>query len=127
MKCNIILYVGDQERSTLFYKKLLAVEPILNVPGMTEFELSEQCVLGLMPEKGIKRLLGATIPDPETTNGASRAEIYFKVADPEVFLKRANEIGSKTLSPLSPRDWGDEAGYVMDPDGHVIAFARKLV
>lgn len=51
MKCNFILYVRDQEASTGFYIAVLAMEPILNVPGMTEFELSSDCVLGLMPER----------------------------------------------------------------------------
>ena len=30
------------------------------------------------------------------------------------------------LSPLAPRDWGDEAAYFADPDGVVIAVARSI-
>jgi catechol 2,3-dioxygenase-like lactoylglutathione lyase family enzyme len=90
MIVHTILYVADQERSTSFYQALLSQEPVLNVPGMTEFQLSEQHVLGLMPERGIKRLLGDKISDPASAQGVPRAE---------------------------------RAGYVSDPDGHVLAFS----
>lgn len=39
---QFILFVADQTRSTEFYRKLLDKEPVLEVPGMTEFELSPQ-------------------------------------------------------------------------------------
>jgi len=92
---------------------------------MTEFHLSEMCVLGLMPEKGIKRLLGAAIEDPEKTNGIARAEVYLTVESPQIFMERALAAGGRLLSPLEPRNWGDTAGYVADPDGHVVVFASK--
>lgn len=124
--CYFILYVRDQEASTRFYRQVLALEPSLNVPGMTEFKLGESCVLGLMPEKGIKRLLGDKIQDPEASNGVSRAEVYLQVSEPRDFMQRARTAGAKVLSRVEPRGWGHEAGYVMDPDGHVVAFARPL-
>ena len=49
------LYVEDQKRSREFYQELLMSEPVLDVPGMTEFRLSDAHILGLMPEKGIKK------------------------------------------------------------------------
>ena len=126
MICHFIVYVRDQEASTKFYRQVLALEPTLNVPGMTEFKLGEGCILGLMPEKGIKRLLGDTIQDPEKSNGISRAEIYLQVPEPRDFMQRARSAGAKVLSRVEPRGWGHEAGYVLDPDGHVVAFARPL-
>lgn len=70
MKTHFILYVSDQAAATRFYSRILDSEPILNVPGMTEFELSPQSVLGLMPVSGIKRLLGDELPDPANVIGA---------------------------------------------------------
>lgn len=125
MRCNFIVYVRDQEASANFYRFVLGQEPSLHVPGMTEFQVRDGCVIGLMPEKGIKRLLGDSIEDPETNQGASRAEIYLTVQHPELFLARALKSGARLLSPLSLRDWGDEAGYVLDLDGTVLAFARS--
>jgi len=38
---EFILDVSNQKKSAFFYEKLLQQKPILNVPGMTEFLLSE--------------------------------------------------------------------------------------
>lgn len=125
MRCNFIFYVRDQQASTDFYKAVLDLEPSLDVPGMTEFKICSETILGLMPERGIKRLLGSTIKDPETTNGVARAEIYLTVSKPEVYINRAIAAGGRLLSAVELRNWGDRAGYVSDLDGHVVAFAVK--
>lgn len=122
MIINFILYVGDQAKSRDFYALALGMAPRLDVPGMTEFELGPGCVLGLMPEKGIKRLLPG-LPDPEADRAGVRAELYLTVPDPEACHVRALAAGARELSPLGPRDWGDKAAYSLDPDGHVLAFA----
>ena len=120
-----ILYVKDQNASSAFYEQALGRGPVLHVPGMTEFELGPGFKLGLMPARGIKRLLGPALPDPEAAQGLPRAELYLYVRDPEAHYAMALRAGARPLSPPSPRDWGDEAGYVLDPDGHVLAFARN--
>ena len=120
---RFILYVRDQERARAFYEAALAVAPRLHVPGMTEFALPGGAVLGLMPEAGIRRLL-PSLPDPTLARGGPRAETYLVVASPSACLERALEAGATELSPVRPRDWGDDVGYCLDPDGHVLAFAR---
>lgn len=122
---HFILFVRDQAASARFYRAVLGVAPRLDVPGMTEFELGV-AVLGLMPEAGIRRLLGAALPDPSTANGAPRAELYLVVDDPGTVHRRALAAGAREVSALAPRDWGHEAAYSLDPDGHVLAFARSL-
>lgn len=123
MIVHTILYVANQKQSTDFYRVLLDKKPTLNVPGMTEFKLSEGHVLGLMAEQGIKRLLGEAFPDPSRGSGIPRVELYIRVSNPESYFARAIKLSAKVLSPIIERDWGDRAGYVMDPDGHVLAFA----
>lgn len=125
MKAHFILYVSDQKASAGFYERVLAIRPQLDVPGMTEFRLNDACVLGLMPVAGIKRLLGDRLPDPADAAGIPRAEVYLLVADPAAYQRRALENGARELSPLLPRDWGHEAAYCLDRDGHVLAFARE--
>lgn len=125
MKAHLILYVSDQKLSAVFYARVLALKPRLDVPGMTEFELGEGAVLGLMPAAGIKRLLGAVLPDPALGAGIPRAELYLITEDPGGCHRRALVAGAKELSPLARRDWGHEAAYSLDPDGHVLAFARE--
>lgn len=124
MRAHFILYVADQRRSAAFYTAVLALAPTLDVPGMTEFALGPGTVLGLMPEAGIVRLLGSAIRDPAAGAGVPRAELYLRVEAPEAYLARALAAGARELSPLLPRDWGDVACYLADPDEHVIAFAR---
>lgn len=115
---QVILYVADQSASRDFYQALLRAEPVLDVPGMTEFNLGT-FKLGLMPEAGIKRLLPG-LAEP----AGPRCELYLLVDDPERWHARALTLGARELAVVASRDWGHRAGYVADPDGHVLAFAR---
>lgn len=124
MSAHFILYVADQKVSARFYERALGIEPRLDVPGMTEFDLGAGAVLGLMPSAGIKRLLGPKLPDPADADGVPRAELYLLVDDPAAGHRRALEAGAAELSPLAPRGWGHDAAYSLDPDGHVLAFAK---
>ena len=125
-KAHFILYVEDQARSTAFYSHVLGCDPSLNVPGMTEFLLSENSTLGLMPIVGIKRILQHRLPDPAQGSGIPRAELYLLVDHPLNYHRRAIEAGALELSGLEDRDWGHRAAYSLDPDGHVLAFAEQI-
>ena len=119
-----ILYVADQKRSRNFYSHVLQVRPVLDVPGMTEFILPGGGTIGLMPERGIVALLGEKIPDPATASGIPRSELYLRVESPEEFHHRVLESGGREIEPVKLRDWGDRVAYSLDPDGHVLAFAK---
>lgn len=123
---EFILYVKDQEKSKAFYEEVLQIEPSLHVPGMTEFNLANHVKLGLMPEDGIARIITPSLPHPNQSNNAPRCELYLKVNDAEIYIKRALQLGAKEVSPFENRDWGDKVGYVADSDHHVIAFAEKI-
>lgn len=122
---EIILYVSDQNRSRDFYSALLAKEPSLDVPGMTEFILSDNLKLGLMPENGIAKILSDKTPHPSTGNGIPRCELYLLTDNVEEMFRLALKSGAKEISKIQPRNWGDTVGYVSDFDGHVIAFASR--
>ena len=110
----------------MFYAHVLQLVPSLDVPGMTEFVLPGGTVLGLAPEKEIERLFGSNMPSPSAARGVPRAELYLIVSDPESFHARAIASGAKEVSPLLPRYWGHLAAYSLDPDGHVLAFAKAI-
>ena len=124
MNAHFILYVADQMKSTEFYSAVLDRLPSLDVPGMTEFALADNAVLGLMPNSGVSRLLNIEVGNSTTTG--SRCEVYLVVDEPADYHKRALTAGACELSPLTRRDWGHSAAYSLDPDGHVIAFARSI-
>lgn len=126
IKAHFIFYVKDQTNSTAFYEHVLNHKPSLNVPGMTEFTLSGDCTFGLMPEKGIQRLLGESLPDLAAGRGIPRAELYLQVDDAQAYHRRALEAGAVELSALAARDWGHRAAYSLDFDGHVVAFAEPI-
>jgi catechol 2,3-dioxygenase-like lactoylglutathione lyase family enzyme len=122
---HFILYVADQTRSAAFYTTVLAIDPRLNVPGMSEFLLPGGGILGLMPVSGIRKLLGRALPDPSLARGVPRAELYLVMSDPNAFHQRALACGATELSPLLYRDWGHSVAYALDRDGHVLAFASE--
>jgi catechol 2,3-dioxygenase-like lactoylglutathione lyase family enzyme len=121
-RAHLILYIRDQTVSASFFRAVLHAEPTLDVPGMTEFTLPGGAVLGLMPERGIVRLLGDDI-DPARAHGAPRAELYLLVDDSDQYHRRALQAGGREVSAPAERDWGHRVAYSLDPDGHVIAFA----
>ncbi len=121
-----ILYVNDQQVSSEFYQKIFRKTPDLNVPGMTEFKFSENCKLGLMPNKGIAKILAGKTLHPDEGNGIPRCELYFYIENIQLEFDNAIKTGAKLISPIVDRDWGDKVCYFSDPDGHIIAFAEEL-
>lgn len=126
VRIHFILYVKDQLRSTSFFSTLLALEPTLNVPGMTEFELPGGSVLGLMPENGIAKIISGPLPHPSTANGAPRCELYLLENDLVAACDRAQQAGARPIDGAKDRDWGHRVAYFADPDGHVIALACHI-
>lgn len=122
---EIILYVRNQQQSSHFYTALLNKIPVLDVPGMTEFRLTPECILGLMPETGIVKILGDKVPEPASGSGIPRCELYLFYEQPAELLERAVQLGATLVSPALPRDWGHTVAYCTDPDGHILAFAKK--
>lgn len=123
---EVILYVADQGVSREFYRELLGADPGLDVPGMTEFQLSPTLKLGLMPAQGIARILGDRVPHPASGAGIPRCELYFRVPDSRQAYDRAIAAGAIGIDPPAARDWGDVVGYATDPDGHILAFATAV-
>ena len=115
---EFILYVTDQARATAFYRHVLAAEPVLDVPGMTEFDLGG-ATLGLMPAGDMEALLSGQI----RAGAGQRCELYLRRSDAAAALARAADGGGRLLDGLRDRSWGERAGYLLDPDGHVLALA----
>lgn len=123
---EFILYVSDQDRSMTFYRQVLARDPVLHMPGMTEFELSPGCKLGLMPENGIARIIADAAGHPDRGNGIPRCEVYLLSDNLQPYYNRSIAAGAKLVNDTQDRDWGHKVCYFADPDGHILAFAQPL-
>ncbi|HOS47968.1 MAG TPA: VOC family protein [Bacteroidia bacterium] len=127
LNTEVILYVHDEKLSAQFYTKLLRSQPDMIAPGMIEFNISNSLKLGLMPSIGIAKIITPLLPHPDEATGIPRCELYFIVADVDLEMNHAVNCGAKLVSESADRNWGDKVGYIADPDGHVIAFAQKIV
>ncbi len=119
-----IYFVSDQKRSSDFYSSVLEKSPILDVPGMTQFQLNENTLLGLMPRENIKKILGEEHFTGNEKDTQPKNEIYFYVKDLERKLFLLKEAKGEIISSPQLRNWGDVAAYCKDPDGNIIAFAE---
>lgn len=126
LSSEFILYVANQEISSRFYQAIFRTKPSLEVPGMTEFTISENLKIGLMPNNGIAKIITPAAIHPEEGNGIPRCELYLQVENIELEFQNALETGAKIISKIEDRDWGDRVCYLADLDGHIIAFAEKI-
>ncbi len=127
MKSITILYVDDQTKSKKLYEVVLGSKPVLDVPGMTEFELSSTHSIGLMPRKNIHKIITGDMSGLKDYHNAPVTELYLYIDEPEEVIENSLHQGAKLLCPLKIRNWGDEVAYLMDFDGHVIGICKYVI
>ena len=125
LRPEFILFVADPLRSKQFYTTQLGRAPVLDVPGMVEFDLGG-AKLGLMANDNIARIITPPLAHPGSGGGAPRCELYLEVEDLELAIEQAQKAGAAVVDPATDRDWGHRVAYFADPDGHVIALAKAL-
>lgn len=121
----VILAVEDLARSLAFYRGAFDWPTLVESPAYVELGLPHGMRLGLYDRRGFARNSGV-LPFPAPPGATTGVELYLFPENLEPRLARLEEAGARLLSPLRPRDWGDEAAYYADPDGHVIVLARPL-
>jgi predicted enzyme related to lactoylglutathione lyase len=122
----VVLAVEDVARSEEFYGSAFGWKRSLAWPETyTELELSADDRLGLYRRDGFAEEAGAH-PVEVAPGKNSGTELYVHVDDIDAAIERLRDAGARTLSPRRPREWGDEAAYFADPDGNVVAVARRL-
>lgn len=122
----LIIYVENQEKAREFYKKVLAMEPLMDVPGMTEFELGENVLLGIMPDEGIARILEGKVKNLGKSAAVPKCELYLPVDDPDEYYHRLIKAGGTGIVEGKARPWGDYTAYGMDLDGNLLAFSKNM-
>jgi lactoylglutathione lyase len=121
----VILAVKSLRASADFYASAFGWTRLVDVPVYVEFALPGDLRLGLYQEASFGVNTGQR-PAERAPGSLSGAELYFYPDDLVEVSKRLAAAGARMLDPLRARDWGDEAAYFADPDGHVIVLARPL-
>lgn len=120
-----ILAVGDLKAAAAFYQAAFQWKVRVNAPVYVELALPDGKGLGLYQREGFAKNTGVA-PAPVQAGRISGTEIYLHVEDLATAMARIKAAGARTLAPLAPRPWGDEAAYFADPDGNVLVLARPL-
>ncbi len=120
-----ILAVADFSRSISFYSK--AFDWTIRTQGKhyAEFELPGGLGLALCTKEGFAKFAGAKPEMPK--EGVSPVQVYLRTDDLPRSIARLHAAGAKPLSKAQDRDWGEEAAYFADLDGHVLVISRPSV
>lgn len=112
--------VKDPAKAIDFYKKAFGAEELMRMPGP-----GGRGVMHAQIKIGNSILfLGEERPDPgspkspETLGGVSNT-FYIYVQDADNAFNKAVSAGAKVTMPLGDMFWGDRAGSVSDPFGHM--------
>ncbi len=112
---RIILEVGDPERATEFYSRLLGTEGRKVGGGRVYFDCGPMILALLKPE-------GTPAPIPEY--------VYFAVDELEAVHGRAKELDAlskekvhgESAAEIVVRPWGERSFYAFDPWGNGLCF-----
>ena len=120
-----ILAVDELDRGKRFYDEAFGWPIAVQVPVYVEYALPGAMRLGIYERQGFGLNTGQ-VPEQIGAGKLAPTELYFHIADPQLAIARLRKAGARELSPLAPRDWGDEAAYFADPWGNVLVLARQL-
>jgi catechol 2,3-dioxygenase-like lactoylglutathione lyase family enzyme len=119
-----ILAVDDLPRCAAFYERVFGWTPTVQVPVYVELAIPGGQRLGLYRHDGYERNLGRAAA--RTPAGSLTAtELYLYASDVPAAIERLRAAGAPEISPLGPRDWGDDVAYFADPSGNVLAIAQR--
>jgi predicted enzyme related to lactoylglutathione lyase len=119
----VILAVEDRTLSLAFYREAFGWSLEVDAPAYAELALPDGMRLGIYDRRGFGRNFGH---QPRPSGAVTGTELYLYVDDIERAGDRVMRAGGRRLDQCRPRDWGDEVAYYSDPDGNVLALARRL-
>ncbi|NLM44368.1 MAG: VOC family protein [Clostridiales bacterium] len=100
------------------------MEPLMDVPGMTEFKLADNMLLGIMPSEGIKNMMDIKTIKHWKEGEIPKCQIYLPVDEPDDYYNRVVKAGGIGIIEGKSTPWGGYIAYCMDLDGNLLAFAR---
>jgi predicted enzyme related to lactoylglutathione lyase len=121
---STFIAVRDLDASRVFYQTVFGWPIRVEVPVLVEFALPDGRGLALYRRENFGNNTNQ-LPEEIRKGGIAGHELYFHCPELDTVIERLEKIGARCLSPLKARDWGDDAAYYVDPDGTVIAVARR--
>jgi len=125
MKTYFIIYVKNFDKSKIFYELLFNKKPIIDEPGMAEFELPGGAALGIMPDSSLEKLFGEDFKIEKNRKTLPQTELYFLVENALLLHNKAIQLGATEIRTFSKMDWGHKVAYSINHDGHILAFAEE--
>ncbi len=118
------LIVRDAASALEFYKKAFGAVETLRHLGPTGKVMHAQIRVGSSP-----LMLSEEFPDVGTRGpqslGGTAVFLYLYVEDADSWYQRAVAAGAQVVRPLNDEFYGDRAGTVGDPFGHVWTIASR--
>ncbi len=115
------LTVRDAAKAIEFYKKAFNAVELMRLPGPdgkimhASLQIGDsRLMLGPEPPESMKHPARA----PQTLKAATSG-LYLYVTDADALFAQALKAGAKVIMPLIDQFWGDRAGQVQDPEGHL--------
>ena len=121
----LVLACDDVVRLRDFYVGAFGWRVTVDLPVYVELDVPTGLRVGLYARPGFAKNTGEA-PAARPAAGTTASELYLRVDDVPAALARLVAAGGRLLSPVHPRPWGDEAAYVADPEGNVVAVSCPL-
>jgi PhnB protein len=122
---TVYLIIDGASDAIDFYAKVFGTKERMRMPapdgkiGHAELDLGDSVIMlaDEFPDMGIKS---------PTTLGGSPAFLHIYVDDVDTVFNGAVAAGAKMLQPLEDKFYGDRAGMLEDPYGHIWSVATHI-
>jgi PhnB protein len=119
------LVIKDAAHAIDFYKRAFSAVEMVRLEGADgriahcEIKIGDASILLADEWEGV----GATSP---SSLGGSPVIIHLEVEDVDAIAKRAIEAGAEVIFPVQDQFYGERAGRLRDPFGHMWLLATKI-
>jgi predicted enzyme related to lactoylglutathione lyase len=121
-----VLAVKDIQGTKKFYDAAFGWRIVVDDPVFVEYSVRDGFSVALASPSMHLDKYGKTPPEI-SADGVSSVELYLRVSDLDAVTEQVVSAGATILAPKKLYDWGEEAVYCRDPEGHVIVLASKPV
>ena len=122
-----ILYVKDVLATTEFYEKALGIERDMLSPENDYAELhTGKTILAFASLELCKSNLKDGLIESSINDKPFAVELGFVTDDIQATWEQAIEAGATVLEPIVKKPWGQEVGYLRDPNGFLIEICTAV-